>query len=955
MASNQKQQFLWLALLATIIWSALMGLEVAGYHRQNCSSLQVDRGVSSRFASPIGALTMTADAAQFQALIDQCDSSGNRLWNVHVAQTNTCMDFLFIALYGGVFLLLASVLGGWLAIWVRVTIVLTMLMDVGENVGLLFSLHAIEDSSGAFHPSVVFSSLKWILFALSLFLLAGLFAKAAEIRRLGKAVMAAALVLSGLAVIGGLFYLPLLTLAILLLGVGLVVALLLFFPIQPFSVGQLLLWVPLLYLLRFQIVAGMLLSVVLPILYFEAPSVFIGIFDALGLKSFIVVIWAGLQLAWTVMITSRMIFVYGPDRYAVLGELDRAKSAEAVSSGSLQDDRLSWPAVGCFGMLALPSIVMTISDTPSIHWWEKIIGTLIGVGLSVLVLWVTAKLHIWIEPGPGRTASQLYPDFGLLKADEPVGRSGAGKLIDRIADRILPPSLTAGILDADGRLRSGHQLAATAFAVLLLIYLISGIAFSPNSILNPPAAIFFLLFLLSLLTWTFSGLAFFLDVLRVPVLTFTLALSLVFGSVGTDHTFKGDNLADVAPSPAEVVRAWKSTRGKEANAPIIVVATAGGGIRASSWTAEVLTRIAGDCRQGDGSNSFSSSLVLVSSVSGGSEGTMYVVGSYDGAGHLLDDDTNLKYIRDDSSQTALSAVGWGVLYPDLLRSIPLVGSVSGELFLHDLDRGWALENQWIRNWTHPLWSKDPNHPVWSEAPKMNGWIDDTKKGMRPAVLFNSTVSETGQRLIIGSSGLPAGSDANVEWGSTALQFARAYPDLDIHVSTAARLSASFSWVSPMSRTEKDFLHFADGGYFDNSGLLSVSDWLLAAGEEIKDRPVILILIDSSDSEPSAPKAWSWQRQFIAPVSTLNSVRSGSQQSRSDFELPLLVSYLTRQKGIGITKYRFLYPKDRLAPLSWHLTPEQQRSIGEAWSNADSQLAADRAGLYGKLGCHLRNE
>ena len=488
--------------------------------------------------------------------------------------------------------------------------------------------------------------------------------------------------------------------------------------------------------------------------------------------------------------------------------------------------------------------------------------------------------------------------------------------------------------------------------MLLAIYLLSGVAFSPTSVLHPPAAIFFLLFLSCLLTWAFSGLAFFFDVLRVPVLTFSLALSLVFGSIGTDHTFKGNDLADTPASPQEVVRAWKSTRGKNPNAPIIVVATAGGGIRASAWTAEVLTRIIGDCRQSDGSNSFTSSLVLVSSVSGGSEGTMYVIGSYDEAGQLIDNGKNLKDIRDDSSRTSLSAVGWGLLYPDFLRTIPLFGSVSGKLFLHDLDRGWALENQWIRNWAHPLWSKDPNHPVWSEAPKMSSWIDDTKKGTRPAVVFNSTVSETGQRLIIGSSGLPGGSDANVEWGSTALQFARAYPNLDIPVSTAARLSASFAWVSPMPRTEMGFLHFADGGYFDNSGLLSASDWLLAAGDGIKDRPVILILIDASETEPSKSKAWSWQRQLIAPVTTLNSVRSGSQRSRSDFELPLLVNYLKIKRGISITQYKFLYPKDRLAPLSWHLTPEQQRSIGEAWSDADSQLASNRADLYEKLSCHL---
>ena len=337
-------------------------------------------------------------------------------------------------------------------------------------------------------------------------------------------------------------------------------------------------------------------------------------------------------------------------------------------------------------------------------------------------------------------------------------RSGAGKLIDRIADRILPRGLRAASSTENGRLRSGHQLAATAVAVLLAIYVFSGVAFSPTAVWNPPAALFFLLFLLSLLTWAFSGLAFFLDVLRVPVLTSSLALSLLFGSMGTDHTFKGDNRADVPPSPQEVVRDWKSMRGKNPSAPIIVVATAGGGIRASAWTAEVLTRITGDCRQSDGSNSFASSLVLVSSVSGGSEGTMYVLGSYDEAGRLLDDDKNLKDIRDDSSQTALSAVGWGRPLSRLLAHHSLVGSVGGKLFLHDLDRGWALENQWIRNWAHPLWSKDPNRPVWSEAPKMSTWIDDTKKGTRPAVVFNFDCVGNGTK-----------TDHRLEWTSRRLR------------------------------------------------------------------------------------------------------------------------------------------------------------------------------------------
>jgi hypothetical protein len=955
MENKQKRQLLWLTLLATVVWSSLMAWEVGGYRQQPCPELPTARGVSAPHASPNAALAITRSKEDFELLIDQCTSDGNRLWNIHVAQANTCMDFLFIALYGGAFLLFASVLGGRLAKWVRLAIVLTMLMDVGENALLLVSMHALAYPQeqlhplAGLHPPGVFSMLKWLLFSLSLFLLAGLFAQAKAVGRWWRIFMAGVLILSGLVVIAGLFYIPLLVLGIILLGVGLLIALALYFPIRPFSVSQILHWIQVFYLLRFQIIGGLLLAVVLPVLYFTAPSIFIGIFDALGPSSFVFVVWAALQLAWTVMITSRMIFVYGPARYSSLAALKGASDADGDSS---EEDRLSWTAVGCFGALALPTIIMAIADTSSISWWRKIIGLLLAVALSVLILWLTARLHLWIEQGAAPTARQLYPKFGLAAPPTDGARSVVGRILDWTLYRVVPEEMKAGILTSDGRLRSGHQLAATAVAVLLLIYVVVGFRFAPNSDSHAPAALFFLLFLLTLLTWTFSGLAFFLDILRVPVLTSSLALSLICGTLFTDHTFKGEPGSSVPPSPQQVIQAWESTRGKDPNAPIIVVATAGGGIRASAWTAEVLTGMAKDCRQSDGSSLFTSSLLLVSSVSGGSEGTMYVLGSYGGSnGSFLDkdlSDTRLTKVRNDSSASDLSAVGWGVLYPDLLRTVPGLGSLVGGTFGQNVDRGWALENQWITNWKDHLWLKPPT---------MSNWTEDARKGTRPAVIFNVTASETGERMVVASTSLPESKKDDPLWPTTALQFSKTYPDLDIPVATAARLSASFAWVSPVPRSARkddDKQHFADGGYFDNSGLLSASDWLLAARSSI-DRKVLLVVIDATEGEHSKPGAWSWQRQLVGPVSTLNSVRSGSQKSRSDFEVPLVKAYLgSLVPEVDVTPYVFNYPKDRLAPLSWHLTPQQKLMVGEAWAH-DSGVSEKRKEFYSALRCPVNQQ
>lgn len=51
-------------------------------------------------------------------------------------------------------------------------------------------------------------------------------------------------------------------------------------------------------------------------------------------------------------------------------------------------------------------------------------------------------------------------------------------------------------------------------------------------------------------------------------------------------------------------------------------------------------------------------------------------------------------VREASSTSGLSAVGWGLLYLDLIRTIPGLQLLTGSTGLRDLDRGWVLENEW---------------------------------------------------------------------------------------------------------------------------------------------------------------------------------------------------------------------------------------------------------------------
>jgi hypothetical protein len=922
---QNTQRLLFFALIATVVWGLMMSWEASQFKKQDCPKQPLSSSLACQATGPISELELAPTHSVFEAVIQQ--GKGYETWNIETARVNTWMDFLFIMLYWSVFSLLSFHYPGRLHTTIQLLISIAAVFDVAENIYLLYALRAMSSLQPPASLPVFVSRIKWSFFAATVFLLGILMARKRE--RL-PVLIAALMLISAPLTVAGIAFRPFLLPAVLVLFLSLVIAIFAYFPFGPFTWDRLLVWIEFAYLIRFQVIGAILLVVVLPAGYFAAPSVFTGIFDALGPKSFTFVVWATLQLAWTIMITSRLVIVYGPSRFHGVKTI--------VGAAEFQ-----WSSAALFACLAAPCILMTCCGT-FLPAWQMVVAILFGVLIAVAFLWLTAELHRYLEGPVGKTAFTIYPQFRAIQTGKQIALTPQ-TFLDRLLQR-LPAQLQPGILSADGRLRSGHRLAGTAFLALFVVYALLGLYYSPGLNLgkHPPAALFYVLYLLVLFTWFFSGLAFFLDILRLPVLTTFVAISLLLGMVGTDHEFEIRKASQHFPSPLpqDVVKNWKINRGGgDPKKPIIVVATAGGGIRAAAWTAEVITRLANSCEQTGTENKFSSSLLLVSSVSGGSVGAMYVVSSYDADGHWHDELGDR--VRKNAAQTSLSAVGWGFLYPDLLRMIPLAGSLTG-LLGGKIDRGWALENAWLRQWDGHLWQTPPT---------IDEWRDDVANGRKPAVIFNATSAESGQRFLIASTTLAPNAIGDFKDSST-IQFSTELKEYDVDVATAARLSATFPWVSPMARaSEKEAesrVHVADGGYYDNSGVLSASEWLLEAQPEIGHRTVEFILIDSSSSSPASGQRWSWQRQIVAPIGTLLGVRTSSQNMRAEYELELVRDDLRRQ-GFDLLTFRLPYPSDPLTPLSWHLTPEQERQIGKAWSSKGIREQAQ--GIVQPLGCSIR--
>ena len=128
----------------------------------------------------------------------------------------------------------------------------------------------------------------------------------------------------------------------------------------------------------------------------------------------------------------------------------------------------------------------------------------------------------------------------------------------------------------------------------------------------------------------------------------------------------------------------------------------------------------------------------------------------------------------------------GLTYPDLVWNLaPFVRPLHRPWLVKD--RGSALEDAWKRS------------PTLSKA-TLDKWRADliaSPQRERPAVLFNATVAETGQRMLLSTTTLETKQD-----DAGRREFVLDFPDVDLPVTTAARLSATFPYVSPATRVDR---------------------------------------------------------------------------------------------------------------------------------------------------------
>jgi hypothetical protein len=478
---------------------------------------------------------------------------------------------------------------------------------------------------------------------------------------------------------------------------------------------------------------------------------------------------------------------------------------------------------------------------------------------------------------------------------------------------------------------AGHLAAFLACVGALILYSVLGL-YGKRALGTAPtvAALIAPLMVVLVLGWAGSALQFYLSGWHIPLLLVVGVLGWINGMLPwADHTYEllPRNLTPAAP-PYQVL----TVGGRNC---AILVASAGGGIQAAAWTAKVLKGLHSDMPL-----KFDRALRLISSISGGSMGSAcYVDWLNRGAPADAVDPFEA------ASASSLDEVAWGLAWPDLLRVL-LPWPIK-------IDRAHAMERAWVGNAA----SKALNDPL-------SNWNSPTAEGKLPALIMNSTMVEAGGPLLLGTSDVNGanGRTSNCWWDGDKLHVNNG-SKLDIPIVRCARLSATFPFVTPAARpaNAEHQPHMMDGGFYDNYGMATLTEWIDQALEEQAERQIpaservsrVLVLEingfpPSTFTPPKPPEGrGGWLLQLIDPIRILVSVRTAGQSSHRDVELNLLQDKW-RARGadrVEIENVKFELKKPG-APLSWHLMPKQKADIVNGWStDSDIKAARDKVARF----------
>jgi hypothetical protein len=387
-----------------------------------------------------------------------------------------------------------------------------------------------------------------------------------------------------------------------------------------------------------------------------------------------------------------------------------------------------------------------------------------------------------------------------------------------------------------------------------------------------------------------------------------------------------------------------------APAPVLLVAAEGGGIRAAYWTALVLAQLQDEARARAPGLDVARHTLAISGVSGGALGaaTFAALVTEPPAGKAGCEQTEGVRQRAERilGHDFLSPAVAVMLFPDLFQHFVPFAFIN--------DRAKAIERSWQAAWDECEAGERFTQPL------QNLWAGD-RPFATPLLFLNSTVVETGQRMIAAPVPIHPGLF------SDALDSRKAIGE-SVPLATAVHNSARFTYLSPAGLLQRQnvpheqWLHLVDGGYFENSGAVTLAEILdvlleVAALQEVAITPVVVHI--SNDPETADPAQfddpYELAGQIFAPVEALLNTRPARGfQARQDLRRRVLEVDSAGAPGAteGVRRaYHFHFRLCREVraplPLGWTLSrvakEEMQRQLGVGEVSAPGSIATRNQG------------
>lgn len=298
---------------------------------------------------------------------------------------------------------------------------------------------------------------------------------------------------------------------------------------------------------------------------------------------------------------------------------------------------------------------------------------------------------------------------------------------------------------------------------------------------------------------------------KLPVFWIVMAIPLVLGALdrNDNHPIRlasQDNAPPMITLP-EAAADWAALRTAPENAPLILVSTEGGGIRAAYFTALTLARIADRCPAA------ANRIFAISGVSGGSVGAAV----YAAAVHAdpLDPHDQRCDFNDASHSDYQNHID------NIFRRDHLSPVLSRFLFADAFQRFWpapvdafdrqlGFEQSFREGFAQSFHEDLLSQSFYRMTP-------DSAHPTTPYLFINTTSVETGER-VVASRVIPL----DEEFHGTRSFYDVAWTQ-DFSLIGVAGTSARFPYVSPSGyvRNGEAKERFVDGGYFDNSGATTI--------------------------------------------------------------------------------------------------------------------------------------